>query len=68
MGRTRGKLKRSKRGKKIVRDRVLREKIVCNRSSGSIQYESDGKGSLFGIDRCFVAMKKLENWRKYCIH
>jgi hypothetical protein len=40
MGRSRGKLKRNKIGKKFVRDRVLRGKIVCNRSSGSIQYET----------------------------
>jgi hypothetical protein len=65
MGRARGKVKRSKGGKKFVKDRVLRGKIVCNRSSGSIKYESDGKESLLGIDRCYVAMKKLENWRKY---
>jgi hypothetical protein len=67
MGRARGKLKRNKNGKKFVRDRVLRGKIVCNRSSSSIQYDSDGKGSLLGIDRCYVAMKKLENWRKYSL-
>jgi hypothetical protein len=67
MGRTRGKLKRSNTGKKFVKDRVLRGKIVCNRSSGSIQYGSDGKGSLFGIDRCYVAMKKLDDWRKYSL-
>ena len=67
MGRTRGKLKRNANGKKFVKDRVLRGKIICNRSSSSIQYESDGKGSLLGIDRCYVAMKKLENWRKYSL-
>jgi hypothetical protein len=65
MGRTRGKLKRRRGSKKFVKDRVLRGKIVCNRSSGSIQYELNGKGSLFGVDRCYIAMKKLENWRKY---
>jgi hypothetical protein len=67
MGRTRGKLKRSKSGNKFVKDRVLRGKIVCNRSSGSIQYGSDGKGGLLGIDRCYVAMKKLDDWRKYSL-
>jgi hypothetical protein len=67
MGRARGKLKKNQNGRKFVRDRVLRGKIVCNRSSGSIQYKSDGRGSLLGIDRCYVAMKKLENWRKYSL-
>ncbi len=67
MSRTRGKLKRNGKGKKFVKDRVLRGKIICNRSSGLIQYASDGKGSLLGIDRCYVAMKKLENWRKYSL-
>jgi hypothetical protein len=67
MGRARGKLKKNQNGRKLVRDRVLRGKIMCNRSSGSIQYESDGRGSLLGIDRCYVAMKKLENWRKYSL-
>ncbi len=65
MGRTRGKLKRGKSGKKFIKDRVLRGKIVCNRSSGSIQYGSDGKGGLLGTDRCYIAIKKLDDWRKY---
>ncbi len=65
MGRTRGKLNRSKSGKKFVKDRVLRGKIVCNRSSGSMQYGSDDKGGLLGTDRCYIAIKKLDNWRKY---
>jgi hypothetical protein len=67
MGRARRRLKKDQNGKKYVRDRVLRGKIVCNRSSGSIQYEPNGRGSLLGIDRCYVAMKKLDNWRKYSL-
>jgi hypothetical protein len=67
MGRAKGKLRKNQNGRKFVRDRVLRGKIVCNRSSGLIQYESDGRGSWLGIDRCYVAMKKLENWRKYSL-
>jgi hypothetical protein len=43
MGRTRGKLKGGKSGKKFVKDRVLRGKIVCNSSSGLMHYGSDGK-------------------------
>ncbi len=65
MGKTRKKLKRNKNGKKFAKDRVLRGKIICNRSSGSMRCELDGKGSSVGIDRCYVAMKKLENWRNY---
>jgi hypothetical protein len=67
MGRVRGRLKKNRNSGKYGKDRVLRGKIVCNRSSGSIQYDSDGRGSLLGIDRCYVAMKRLDNWRKYSL-
>jgi hypothetical protein len=67
MGRARRKLKKDRNSGKYGKDRVLRGKIVCKHSSGSIQYDSEGRGSLLGIDCCYVAMKRLDNWRKYSL-
>ncbi len=67
MGRARRRLKKDRKDGKYGKDRVLRGKIVCNRASGSLQYDSEGRGNLLGIDRCYVAMKKLDNWRKYSL-
>ncbi len=67
MGRARRRLKKDRKNEKHGKDRVLRGKIICNRSSGSLQYDSEGRGNLLGIDRCYVAMKKLDNWRKYSL-
>jgi hypothetical protein len=67
MGRARRRLKKDRKNGKYGKDRVLRGKIICNRASGSLQYDPEGRGNLLGIDRCYVAMKKLDNWRKYSL-
>jgi hypothetical protein len=67
MGRARRRLKKDRNHGKYGKDRVLRGKIICKRASGSIRYDSEGGRILKGVDRCYVAMKKLDNWRKYSL-
>ncbi len=67
MGRARRRLKKDRKHGKYGKDRVLRGKVICNRASGSLRYDSESEGNLLGVDRCYVAMKKLNNWRKYSL-
>jgi hypothetical protein len=65
MGRAWRRLKKDRKNGKYGKDRVLRGKVISNHVSGSLQYDPEDREYLLGIDRCYVAMKKLDNWRKY---